>query len=233
MNDYRASLRKVGFVIIGIGLSDIFYMAYCAVNKLNYSSGLNIFAVIAGIFMVRGNLKVAKAVTFTSALLFSSTIGAFLLMPAYLSHGLLTAYLKVKPLLSASIALLIGTSLIVYLWTYRKLTSPAVQKAMYPITPVSSHKKPVLGFWCGGLILFAIIGFRFFVLNDHVVAKAKQMAEEQTGSGYSFQITSFRKVSSAKIWYDATVIAYNSDEIKKIRISWWEKKIIEKHFDKL
>ncbi|MCP4111684.1 MAG: hypothetical protein GY749_40205 [Desulfobacteraceae bacterium] len=118
-----------------------------------------------------------------------------------------------------------GILLIVYLWTYRKLTSPAVQKAMYPNTPESSHnKKPVLGFWCGGLILFAIIGFRFFVLNDDAVAKAKQMAEEQTGSGYSFQITSFRKVSSAKIWYDTTVIAYNSDEIKKIRIPWWEAK---------
>lgn len=222
MHDYRAVLRKVGFVIIGVGIIDILCMVYCAVNKLNYSSSLNIFAVIAGIFMVRGNLRVAKAVAFMSALLTAFVLGAFLLIPAHFSPGLLAAYLKVKPLLSVSIALLMAILLIICFWIYRKLTAPAVQKAMYPNTPELPHKKSVLGFWCGGLILFAIIGFRFFVMNDSSVAKAKQMAEEQTGPGYSFQVTSFRKVSSAKVWYDTTVTAYNSDEIKKIRISWWE-----------
>ena len=60
---YRAILRRVGLLLIVIGVLDVGYMIYCIVNGESYSSGLNIFAIVAGIFLIRGHLGAVGLVT--------------------------------------------------------------------------------------------------------------------------------------------------------------------------
>ena len=52
-NARRTILRRVGVSLIAFGLFDIGVMVYCIINRINYSSSFNIFAVLAGIFVWR------------------------------------------------------------------------------------------------------------------------------------------------------------------------------------
>jgi len=49
-------LKRIGWVLLVIGLVDIGVMVYCIANGFAYSSSLNIFAVVGGAFLVRGSL---------------------------------------------------------------------------------------------------------------------------------------------------------------------------------
>jgi hypothetical protein len=55
-------LRKTGGVLLAVGLIDIAVMIYCIANQISYSSSFNIFAVVAGVFLLLGNLRAAGAV---------------------------------------------------------------------------------------------------------------------------------------------------------------------------
>jgi hypothetical protein len=49
----RTILRRVGISLIAFGLFDIGVMVYCIINRINYFSSFNIFAVLAGMFVWR------------------------------------------------------------------------------------------------------------------------------------------------------------------------------------
>ena len=54
MMDYHVILRRVGLAWIGFGLLDIGLMIYCLIQRQNYSSSFNLFAVILGLFYIEG-----------------------------------------------------------------------------------------------------------------------------------------------------------------------------------
>ena len=67
MHDYETyltTLARVGLVLVVIGVIDIAVMIYCIVNGIRYSSSFNIFAVVLGVMLVRGNLRAASVVSF-------------------------------------------------------------------------------------------------------------------------------------------------------------------------
>jgi hypothetical protein len=59
---HQAILRRVGGVLVAIGLVDIAWMIYCIVHGISYRSSLNLFAVIAGVLLLRGSLRTAANV---------------------------------------------------------------------------------------------------------------------------------------------------------------------------
>ncbi len=56
-------------------------MAYCIVNELSYSSSFNIFAVIAGVLLIRQSLRTARAVAWFAAFLLTGFTGAAAIFP--------------------------------------------------------------------------------------------------------------------------------------------------------
>lgn len=60
--DHLSVLRRTGLVLVAVGIVDIGLMIYAITSRVSYSSSLNIFAVIAGIFLVRGSLRAASVV---------------------------------------------------------------------------------------------------------------------------------------------------------------------------
>jgi hypothetical protein len=94
MPPYLIKLRKCGWVLLFIGIIDIVFMIYCIVNKTSYSSSFNIFAVIAGVYLIRGNLKAARLTSLFAAFLFSGFTGALLIGPFLLPLDLLIVYTK-------------------------------------------------------------------------------------------------------------------------------------------
>ena len=59
-SSYRSVLRCVGNAFILYGLSDLGMLAWCAWQGENCSSSFNLFAVVAGLLIRRGNLRVAR-----------------------------------------------------------------------------------------------------------------------------------------------------------------------------
>ena len=89
--------RKSGVVLLIIGLLDIAFMGYCVANNMSYSSSFNIFAVIAGIFLIRGSVKTARVIRWFSAFCVTAFLGVLLVTPIITPPGLLLAQLRIDP----------------------------------------------------------------------------------------------------------------------------------------
>jgi hypothetical protein len=70
--DYTAILRKTGWVLVAVGLIDIAMMIYTISLGMSYSSSLNIFAVVAGLFLIGGKIEVRPQFTQPTSLLLKS-----------------------------------------------------------------------------------------------------------------------------------------------------------------
>jgi hypothetical protein len=77
---YQKILRNVGWALLWLGVVDVGVMIYCIANNIGYSSSFNIFAIIAGVFLIRGSLKAARLVAWFSAFLLSAFAGIALVM---------------------------------------------------------------------------------------------------------------------------------------------------------
>lgn len=53
-------LKRVGTVLMVVGAIDIAAMIYCVASGYSYPSSLNIFALVAGIFIRRGSLRASS-----------------------------------------------------------------------------------------------------------------------------------------------------------------------------
>lgn len=74
-------LKRAGVVLLVVGLLDIGVMIYCIANSISYSSSFNIFAVIAGIFLLRGSLRAALVVRWLSMLMLAAFLTLILAWP--------------------------------------------------------------------------------------------------------------------------------------------------------
>jgi hypothetical protein len=63
---YRGVLKRVGVVLVLVALADVGWMIYCFIHGMPYSSSLNLFAVAAGVFLIRGSLRTATYVRWFS-----------------------------------------------------------------------------------------------------------------------------------------------------------------------
>jgi hypothetical protein len=208
-------LRRVGWALIGVGLVDIGVMVYCVLNRINYSSSLNIFAVVAGIFLVRQSLKAAQYVSFFAAFLLSGLGLGAMLLPWLQPFDLLAMQFRLHPIGAfAWIAVSVGVLAFVY-WVYRNLTSPAVMEAR---RAAGIHTKvPVGAFVLGCVLAVGMFGLLFAINHSDMAEKAVSMAREKTGPGYRYHVTSMQWAGESG---RAVVTAYNPWLIKDVEVEW-------------
>ena len=77
---HQVVVRRVGWTLIVLGVLDVAYMVYCIASNLAYSSSLNIFAVIAGVYLARGHLGAVRVVTWFSAFYLSGFLLALVVL---------------------------------------------------------------------------------------------------------------------------------------------------------
>ena len=218
-------LRRGGLALVMLGLIDIGFMIYCIASHTGYVSSFNIFAVVAGIFLLRGSLRAAQIVSWFAALLISAFIGMLVFSPLLFPPGLIAAYLKLRtafvlPGLAAGIVII---ALLV--WVYRSLTAAPVVNAMEQKGIVSRAlwRRPSTGFWVGGCLAVLLVVFVSLLGHGETAEEAKQRAAAQLGPGYNFHVTSITvSPSSSGRYVRAVVTAYNDTEIKRIAIEWSE-----------
>jgi hypothetical protein len=126
--EYRSILKRTGAIVVAIGLADIAAMIYCVTHQISYFSSVNIFAVIAGVFLIRGSLKAATIVRWFAIFLTSAFLVGAVAYSITLPFDLIRAKFRLEPLYPIA---LIGLMLLLLLlsWISRELGREQVEAA--------------------------------------------------------------------------------------------------------
>jgi hypothetical protein len=219
MSQSNNPFRKVGIALLVIGIMDIGYMIYSIFNGFSYTSSFNIFAVVAGIFLIRGNLIAALItrffVTFFAALVFGIVILYFYLTPI----DLIMVQIKLQSTSILSFALILSCVIAILIWMCIQFsTSESIQAFIGGGYKLSVPKLISFSAVAAGTLLMILIGVFFnFFYSSEVITKAVKSAQDQYGNNYQYHVTSFNIENDYGI---ATVIAYNNEAIKVIEVEW-------------
>lgn len=215
MDDSSNPFRSAGLALLIAGLMDVAVMVYCIVNKISYSSSFNIFAVIAGIFLLRKGVKTARTVRWLSAFMIAGFIGVMLTMPLTMPLGLMKAYLSVNTAAAVG-AVLFGILLIAFLvWFQRQLSTPASLSLLGEAGYETG--KPKSAYMAGVALVVVLIGFFMALAGGESGQKAIQLAQQELGTEFDYHVSSMT-VSGSSGW--AVVTAYNDSEIQNIEVTW-------------
>lgn len=218
---YREILTRAGIVLIAIGLLDIGWMIYCIINRISYSSSLNLFAVIAGVFLIRGGLKTAGIVRWLALFFLSAVLALIAIFPLIQPIGLTLAEIR-SDRGGRLVSVLLAVVFIVLLyWLARELGREPIQLARESVgLKRTSARAPIL---CG--IGFLVVGFGMLtlLLGGESADRAKRQAAKEVGPGYSLQVTSLRINESGRHKsVSAVVTAWNDKEVRDIPVQWEE-----------
>ncbi len=223
MSDYRPCLKPVGIALIVVGVLDIGWMIWCVAHEQAYSSSFNIFAVIAGILLLRGGLRTANTVAYFSALMLSAFTGLIVVLPLLMPVDLLLAHLRLDPV-SFGVGILFVVCVQVFLgWVYKRLTAPSILAAIAEKHPRCTKfwRRPQAGFIVG-ILLVVILGVSLrFMMRGATAERAIAKAKQKVGEDYRFNVSHLSMSSSGgKTHVEAVVTAYNQKEIHDVAVAW-------------
>lgn len=210
-NIRRNTLKRVGIALIAFGLFDIGVMIYSLINRINYSSSCNIFAVLAGIFVWRDHpwwvRRVGLASGFFLGALMVSIIAASLLFPISLA----VREIESHPLEAAGLAIYSLGAMALLAWTYWQLHSPAVmpsgQSAWVRWRASTS----------GAVLAICVITLVSLTLHGKSSRTAIDLARDKVGPGYHFWIS---ELGVSGEHGHARVLAYNELTIETVNVDW-------------
>lgn len=217
MEDYRKIMARVGWVLVVIGLIDIGVMIYCIVNQISYSSSFNIFAVIAGIFLLRGSLASARVVAWFSAFSVVAMGLMLLIMSLIEPFSLRVAQIKLAPLSFVATVLFALVFLGLLAWSYRQLRSPAVLEARENAGLTTA--RPVVAFALGGVLAVGLGVAMYMVKNGESGKLAKAKAREALGENYEYHVSAMNWSGNS---LSAQLVAFNSGEIVPVAVQCTE-----------
>jgi hypothetical protein len=221
MESERDILRRVGIVLVIIGLVDIGVMIYCIAKGISYSSSFNIFAVIAGIFLLRGNRWMASTVR-SFALFILTVCGLALIGSPFIQPiGLAITEFRLNP-----IAFLVGGAysmllFVVLIWLVWELGREPIRaaRASAGLKPLSARKPIAWGVGLAGMLGVLLT----FLMGGQSAQRAAAMAEKQYGPAYRYHVRSISIFSDAEgTTVRAVVTAWNDREIKEIPVHFQE-----------
>lgn len=207
--------KKVGITLLVIGGVDILVMIYCIINEIGYSSIFNIFSLIAGIFLIKGSIKTARIVRWSSVFFFIMIIGAVVGISLIMPFDLLKLQIKLNAWSAVGLFLFLLIFLSLMIWTYRQLsTADALRlfaRAGY------TTDRPLSAYLSGAFLLIVMIGMSTLIGGSESGKKAKELAQQQLGNGFQYYVSSISLSGNSG---QANVIAYSHKEIRKVKVNW-------------
>jgi len=218
-------LRRVGNVLIVVGLVDIAWMIHVISSGQNYSSSLNIFAVVAGFLLRRQSLRTARAVTSFAAFLFSGFVGTLVSLPIMFPLDLIATYIRTTAASSlfawsAVLAILLG----ILWWVYSSLSARDVQELIESANLGRRRfwHQPRWGFAAGAALVIVLAIALPLSKQSDAGREAVQRARAQRGPEYRYFLSSL-SVSSASdsgTRVRAIVLAYTDSSIESVQVRW-------------
>jgi glucan phosphoethanolaminetransferase (alkaline phosphatase superfamily) len=215
MNGVINPFKNAGIALLAIGILDVGFMVYCIVNNINYSSSFNIFAVIAGIFLIKRSASTARIVrwltVFFAIALVCSTLALFFITP----FDLQITQLRLNPLPIISQLLLSILVITALVWIHLQLSTPDALN----ILRQAGYKtdKPKSAYIAGFVLSVLVLVFLAIFMTGESAQKAKALAQKQLGSEYQYYISTMSTSGNSG---QASIIAYRKNEIKDIQVKW-------------
>lgn len=215
-------LERAGKALIVVGVIDIGVMIYCIANGISYSSSFNVFAVVAGIFLVRGSLRAASFVRWFSVFTLGALAAMVVAWPFLQPVDLSIAQFRLSPGASLlSLSFLAFLCVLLY-WLATSLGDPSVLEAR----AIAGRKQRSMRIPAAagvGLVVVLVVSMSL-LMGGESAKKAMQMAEKELGSGYKFHVSSLNiATSSAGTSIRGVVTAWNSSEIRNVPVAWQER----------
>jgi hypothetical protein len=219
---YKPLLARVGKVLVFIGVVDIGVMIYCIAKGISYSSSFNLFAVIAGAFLMRGSLRAASIVRGLSLFSLGACIALAAAWPFLQPFELTLMEIRSSPLSALLLpGFMIFLCVLLY-WIATSLSHETIVAAQRH-SGRKPYRKQVLAAEGVGLVAVACI-FMSLLLGGDAAKEAVKVAQRELGPGYRFHVSSlsFTKrdgVTSVR----GVVRAWNSTELRDVRVAWEER----------
>jgi hypothetical protein len=220
-SDYLPLLKKAGLVLVVVGLLDLGLMIYAIASQVSYSSSLNFFAVVAGVFLLRGNLRAASAVRWLALFFFAALVSVSVVSPFLLPLGLLATYVQVNPLAFMGSLVVFAAALLLLGWQAKQLSAEPIKAARLAAGRKERDARIPLLLGVGLAVVLA--GVNFTVQRSDSAARAVSEARAQLGADYEFHVSSinYRTSSEGKV-VSGVVTAWKSGVIKDMRFQWRE-----------
>jgi hypothetical protein len=207
-------LRRVGAVLVSLGVADLFFMGYSFSRGIAYISSINALALIAGGLLWTGSLPAARFVAHASLGLVGALLTGLLAVPVIVPGKLLLVALKTA---SAQALLAWGLSLalpVLAFWVYRQLTTKAVTQALHD--PLAVRRSFV-----AGAVVAALASVVVFVLLRAAVPEGLvSEARRRLGPDYEYFVTRIDTHTSGEPKsVSALVLAYDSERIENIEVT--------------
>ena len=222
MRDYFLHLyilKRAGIVLLIAGVIDLGCMIYCIRHEISYSSSLNIFAVIGGIFLMKGNLRAVSIIRWLATLVLAIVLSTLVLFPLFRPIDLALTVARLHPgitALSYCTTLIVSTLL---WWLIKQLAAPPVLAAR------EAAGKKKRNFYIPAAIGIAMIlimaGNNFFVQQTDAAQKAISLTRQQLGNDYRYHVASlYFQSSSEGEEISGIVTAWNAQEIRRMPFQW-------------
>jgi len=218
---HLTQLKRVGAVLLAVGVLDIAYLIYCVATGINYSSSFNIFAVIAGALLVRGSLRAASAVRWFGTFMLAAIAATALAWPLIQPLDLTITQVRLAPLQALASLGFLAFLVALLGWVCTRLGSAEILAARSAAGRKSRDLRipAVAGV---GLVL-AMAALIPLPLKGESGAKAKELAQQQLGDGYRYHVSSIRvSTNSDGTFVASTVTAWNEREVKVVPLQWRE-----------
>ena len=216
---YVNILKRTGAVLAGIGAMDIAAMIYCIANDISYSSSFNVFALAAGVLLIRGNLLAASIVRWFAVLLLSSFVAFVLAWPLAQPWDLTLTQLRLSPWYATALVVLLLAVIGLLFFVQRNLGEPPVLAAVAAAgRKVRDMRVPAA---LGAALVVFLVGLTPLVLSGESARIALSMAETQLGKDFKYHLSSLRVTSGTDgAFVSAVVTAWNQFEVRTLPVSW-------------
>jgi len=231
---YKEKLKRCGIALIIVGILDVSYMAWSISHSQSSTTTFNIFAIIAGFFLIRGSLKAAKWTAYFGSFFLVMSIGGFLAtclaFPA--AYTIASWKFQAHSMIYNMVMGIISVPLLY--WICKELLSSDVVEAQKSAQIKPAYiKRPIII----GVIASIVLGVILFKAtrdeNDSDgrptrASHAVELAKKKLGGAYNYQVTNMSITSSinpngtSHKTVSAIVSAYNDSDFKRVPVSWKE-----------
>ncbi|MCH7342572.1 hypothetical protein LZ017_04165 [Pelomonas sp. CA6] len=217
---YLPVLQRVGWVLVAVGLVDMAAVAYCIVNGISYVSRFNVFAVLAGVFLLRGSLKAASVIRWLAVFMLATLAAAVVMWPFMQPMSLTRAQLRLDTWTILGTGVVWALAIALLVWVVRELGREPVRAARAAAgRKARSLRIPAaVG---GGLVV--VTGSLVPMFLGDTASRAKALAAQQAGPGFQYHVTSLRRVHSAQGKVVLGVVAaWNDEALRYVPVQWEE-----------
>jgi hypothetical protein len=219
--DYLPILKRTGLALLIVGILDIGLMVYAVVSQISYSSSLNIFAVIAGVFLLRGSLRAASLVRWFALFLLAALISVALVAPILQPIDLTLTQLQINPLAFLGSLAFFALMLMLFAWLARELGSaPVVLARKNASRPI---RRPSVPLALGVALAVILTVISVFVQRSESAARAVREARAALGDDYRYHVSSLNYRSSGEgKSVSGVVTAWKSGSVTDLPFQWRE-----------